>query len=218
MSSLFAVLLSWLLLYKYTLLFGVFFFSALALPLPGNTLLLATGAFASQGYMNFWIALLSVLLGNIAGDIAGFVLADIYGEKVIEKMRIKRSYLAGMERYVTRHPRITIVLSRFGGTLDPVVNILCGLGDVSLKTFVIFDIMGNAISLFVVITVGYYLGNYWQSFSGVISTIGWIIFALLAALGLAVIFRRQIGVSEWRLVRSLRSGMRRLLNNKLNNK
>ena len=211
MSSIFAVLLSWLLLYKYTLLFGVFFLSALALPLPGNTLLLATGAFASQGYMSFWLSLLSVLLGNVAGDIAGFVLADIYGEKVIEKMRIKRSYLTGMERYVTRHPRITIVLSRFGGTLDPVVNILCGLGEVSLKTFIIFDIIGNFISLFIVITVGYYLGDYWQSFSGVVSTIGWIIFALLALLGIAVIFRHQIGIPEWRIVRSIRRRIRRFI-------
>lgn len=211
MTAIFGVLLSWLLLYKYALLFGVFFLSALALPLPGNTLLLATGAFASQGYMNFPLAFLTVLVANVAGDVAGFVLADLYGQRVVEKLRIKRSYLEGMEKYVSRHPRATIFLSRFGGTLDPVVNILSGLGEVSLRTFLIFDVLGNAVSLFLVITAGYYLGDYWQSFSGVVSTIGWIIFALLAAAGIMIIFRRQIGLSESRFVLRARSHVRRFM-------
>jgi membrane protein DedA with SNARE-associated domain len=210
MTSLFALLLSWLLLYKYVLLFAVLFFSALALPLPGNTLLLATGAFASQGYMSLPLSLLTVLAANIAGDIAGFMLADSYGEKVIRKMHIKRSYLDGVEKYVTHHPRATIFLSRFGGTLDLVVNILSGLGDVSLRTFVIYDSLGNLVSLGIVIAIGYYLGDYWQAFSGVVSTAGWIIFAFLAAIGIAIIFRKQIGLSETRVMSRLRRIARKL--------
>ena len=211
MNSIAAVLLSWLLLYKYALLFGVFFLSGLALPLPGNTLLLATGAFSSQGYMNYLIALTTALLGNVLGDVAGFVLVDIYGERVIDKLHIKRSYLVGMEKYVTRHPRTTIFLSRFGGTLDPVVNILCGLGDVPFSTFIIFDVLGNLTSLFVVITAGYYLGDYWQSFSGVFATISWIIFVLLAATGIAIVFRKQIGLSESRFVLRTRTRVARFI-------
>ncbi len=211
MTSLAVVLLSWLLLYKYALLFGVYFLSALALPLPGNTLLLASGAFASQGYMSYPLAFLSAMLGNVVGDVSGFLLADIYGERVVEKLRIKRSYLDGVEKYVNRHPRSMIILSRFGGTLDPVVNIIAGLGDVSLKTFLVFDVIGNLASLWVVITAGYYLGDYWQSFSGVATTVGWIVFALLATGGILVIFRRQIGLSESSFVKQFRHRVRKFI-------
>ena len=211
MSSIAGVLLSWLLLYKYALLFGVFFSSALALPLPGNTLLLAAGAFASQGYMSYLLVFMTVLLGNVAGDVAGYALAALYGEHVIEKLRIKRRYFDTLERYVAAHPRMTIFMSRFGGTLDPVVNVLSGLGEVSFRTFIIFDIIGNAVSLFIVVTAGYYLGDYWQSFSGVASTIGWILFAILAAVGLAIAFRKQIGLSESRFFRWITRGMRKFM-------
>jgi membrane protein DedA with SNARE-associated domain len=211
MTSFAAILLSWLLLYKYALLFGVFFLSALALPLPGNTLLLASGAFASQGYMSYSLALMSVMLGNVLGDITGFILADRYGERVAERLRIKRSYLESVEKYVNRHPRTMIVLSRFGGTLDPIVNIIAGLGDISFKTFLVFDVIGNLASLWIVITTGFYLGDYWQSFSGVASIIGWIVFALLAACGILVIFRKQIGLSELTFIKRIKHRMRQFL-------
>lgn len=211
MTSLIGILLSWLLLYKYLLLFGIFFLSALALPLPGNTLLLASGAFASQGYMNFWLAFSATLLANVLGDVAGYLLTVHYGERVIDKMRLKRSYLRAMENFVARHPRSTIVISRFGGTLDPVVNVLSGLGDVSFRTFIAFDVIGNFCSLLIVITAGYYLGDNWQSFSGIFSTIGWFLFTLLAAFGVLVIFRRQIGLSEMRFMKHLKTRIRRIL-------
>jgi len=196
MSTIAAALLSGLLLYKYFLLFGVFFLSALALPLPGNTLLFAAGAFASQGYMNFWYVLASVLAGNVLGDLAGYLLAARYGERIVRMFRIKRSYLDTIEGYVRKHPRPTIILSRFGGSLDPAVNVLSGMGGVPLRIFLTYDIVGNVISLFLVITAGYYLGDYWQSFSGVISTIGWILFAALAIGGIIVIYRRQVGIKS----------------------
>jgi membrane protein DedA with SNARE-associated domain len=205
MISVASVLLSWLLLYKYALLFGVFFLSALALPLPGNTLLLASGAFASQGYMNYWFVLSTVLVGNVLGDMVGYVLAAYYGERIVHRLRIKRSHLDAMQRYVVRHPRTTIFLSRFGGMLDPAVNILCGLGEVSFKTFFVFDLLGNLASLGAVLTMGYYLGDYWQSFSGLIATVGWIIFAVLATLALLLIFRRQLKRSPAGIAGYLRS-------------
>jgi membrane-associated protein len=211
MTSFAAVLLSWLLLYKYTLLFGVFFLSALALPLPGNTLLLATGAFASQGYMNYPLAFASVILGNVLGDVSGYALAAFYGDDVVRKLRIKRSYLNAVERYVAHHPRVTIFISRFAGTLDPVVNILSGLGEVSFKTFFVFDMLGNFVSLGAVISAGYYLGDYWQTFSGIIETAGWIVFAAITAGAILVIFRRRIGLSESSLLKQLRHQARQFM-------
>ena len=160
--------------------------------------------------MSYPLALITALIANTAGDVVGFMLADKYGEWTVKRLHIKRSYVDGVEKYVTRHPRATIFISRFGGTLDPVVNILSGLGDVSFSTFLIFDFLGNLVSLTIVITIGYYLGDYWQSFSGVVSTVGWIIFAVLLVIGICIIFRKQIGLSESRLGLGMRRMLRRL--------
>ncbi len=215
MNSIATLLLSWLLLYKYALLLVVFFLSALALPLPGNTILLASGAFVSQGYMNPWLVLASVFAGNVLGDLSGYWLARRYGEVVIDKLRIKRSYLSAVEQYVRMHPGPTIFLSRFGGSLDPVVNVLAGLVDVPAGLFLAYDASGNIVSLGLVLYLGYTLGDYWQSFSGVISIVGWIMFVILALIALVVIFRKQLRLTEISFVKRLLAYVRTFTRRKM---
>lgn len=45
---------SYVLLYKYVAIALVVYSGAVILPLPANAMLLAVGAFASQGYFSFW--------------------------------------------------------------------------------------------------------------------------------------------------------------------
>ena len=82
MSNFVALLLSFLLLYKYWALFAVIFVAAVLVPLPTNSVLLAAGAFASQGYFSFWLSLAVAVGANIAGDCFDYFLARRYGRRV----------------------------------------------------------------------------------------------------------------------------------------
>lgn len=46
-------LLSYLLVYKYTILFCVITGASFGIPLPATALIMAAGAFAAQGYLSF---------------------------------------------------------------------------------------------------------------------------------------------------------------------
>lgn len=46
--------LSYLLIYKYTVLFFVIAFASFGFPLPATALLVATGAFVAQGYLSVY--------------------------------------------------------------------------------------------------------------------------------------------------------------------
>ena len=52
MTAILSALLSYLLLYKYFAIFVLVFAGSFIVPLPGNAMLFAMGAFSSQGYMN----------------------------------------------------------------------------------------------------------------------------------------------------------------------
>jgi membrane protein DedA with SNARE-associated domain len=75
MSQILESLLSYILLYKYVALALLVFANAIVIPLPINTLLLATGAFASQGYLNLGLALVLSIVANILGDCIDYTLA-----------------------------------------------------------------------------------------------------------------------------------------------
>src|SRR5271154_1887490 len=81
-------LLSYVLLYRYVTIALVVYFSAIILPLPSNAMLLAVGAFASQGYFNFWIALVTAVVANTLGDLTDYGITRKYGERVIRVLHL----------------------------------------------------------------------------------------------------------------------------------
>ena len=90
MDYLFSLLLSYLLLYRYAVIALVSFLSGLALPLPANTLLLAAGAFSSQGFMDAPVVFFVALVSNVLGDSVGWALTRFWGTKVITETHMNR--------------------------------------------------------------------------------------------------------------------------------
>jgi membrane protein DedA with SNARE-associated domain len=189
MGSISALLLSYLLLYKYYALAGVIFVSAIILPLPTNTVLVATGAFASQGYFSFGISLLVALVANMLGDCFDYFLARRYGRRTLDILHVKLpSYIERLEDFIKRHPGPTIFFTRFAGVADPITNILAGLAPIPFAIFILYDFLGNLISMGLFLCIGDFLGIYWQEFSGIFSALGWVFFAVIALIALGVFF------------------------------
>src|ERR1700753_579402 len=123
MNSILATLLSYLLLYKYIAIFLLVVSSAIILPIPENTLLLATGAFASQGYFSFIFAFIVALAANVIGDSIGYILTRKWGNKIIKEHHIKKyASLSKIDSYIRGNAGMTIFLTRFTGTIGPLVN------------------------------------------------------------------------------------------------
>jgi len=191
MDYLLTIFLSYLLLYKYAAIFILVFLSGLLLPIPSNTILLAAGAFASQGYMDTAAVFLSALVANVLGDSIGYSLTRFWGHRIITEARMKRfSAVAMIESFVRRHYGLTIFVTRFMGTPAVVVNFLSGLIRVPFRSFVFYDMLGNALDTACFIWIGYYLGVYTENYSDILSLLGWIFF-VAALIFLAAVFLRN---------------------------
>ena len=181
MSYFLTTLLSYLLLYKYSALFLIVFSSAIIFPWPQNTLLLAAGAFASQGYFSITLCFIVAQIANVLGDITGYILTRTWGYRIIKEKHIKKfSSVAKLDRYMRNYAGLTIVATRFIGTLGSLVNFLAGLAHVPFLTFIIYDCIGNALDIGLFLYAGYALGTLWQSFSGIANTASWIIAIIIA--------------------------------------
>lgn len=162
----FGSILSYILLYKYFALFVIVFAGAfIFFVVPGNAILLAAGAFASQGYMNGFLVFLCAFVANISADAIGFYLTRIYGAKIMRALHINRGgKFAKVEHYLTNYAFGTVFLTRIAGPFAPTVNFVAGFIGVSFKKFLTADVLGNLVDIGFFVGAGYVLGNYWEAF------------------------------------------------------
>lgn len=171
-----AALLSFLLLYKYAALFAIVYAAALLLPLPTNTMLLAVGAFASQGYFNFWLSLAIAIVANTLGDLTGYGITRRYGERVVRALKMHNiRFFNQLREELRTDAAVTVFTTRFAGWLSTPTNFLAGLVAVPFPTFLWWDLLGNAIEPAVALSLGYAVGNYWDDLSGIFELIAAVI-------------------------------------------
>lgn len=171
-----AALLSWLLLYKYIALFAIVYSAALLLPLPANATLLAVGAFASQGYFNFWLSLTIAVTANTLGDLTGYAITRHWGETVTHALHLhKFTFFNRLAEEFRTDAAITVFTTRFASSLSTISNFLAGLVKVPFGIFLFYDIVGNFIEPGAALGLGYLVGNYWNSLSGTFETVTGII-------------------------------------------
>ncbi len=186
-TSVLGVLLSYVLLYKYFTLFLAIFLAGIIVPIPASELLMAVGAFSGQGYLNFWLALLAGLSGNVLGDLVDYSLAKRYGPRLIRRFRLNRiKFIDQLEAEVRRDAPFMIFATRIAGALGPAVSVLSGVSGVSLKKFLLYDVTGNLVDIGGLLLIGYTVGSYWENLSDIA---GIVIAILVVAIVMFILWR-----------------------------
>ena len=200
MNSIVQAILPYLLLYKYYAIFAITFVAALAFPVPPGTLLMASAAFASQGYLSFFGVVFVGSLGNIVGDNLGYGLARVYGKQVLERIGFFRKILhsekyAEVTERITRRPGFFILITRFEVFSNLAGNLICGMAAVPYGKYLFFEVIGEVAQVLAYASIGYFLGNNWQYVSGLISRF-LLLILLVAALLVTIFWKRLTGTRE----------------------
>ena len=193
MDALLTPILSYVLLYKYITIFIIVYTGAVIIPWPANAMLLAVGAFASQGYFSFWISLVVAVVANTLGDLTDYGLTRKFGEVIIKKLKIdKVRFFLHLKEELHTDAAVTVFVTRFAGSLSSVANFLSGLVGVPFMTFLIFDTLGNIIEPLAALSIGYLVGNYWNDFSSLLSLIAAIFAVGIILFIVARMYRRML--------------------------
>lgn len=195
MNFLLQNILSYLLLYKYAALFLVTFLAALALPIPSAATVMASAAFAGQGYLSLpWVVVIASL-GNIFGDNIGYWVARVYGKPVLYKIGFRKVLespkLRGIEERVRQKPGLFVFFSRFEVIMTLSVNALSGLGKMKYSRYLFYEVSGEVFQVCIYAAFGYFFGSDWQVISNIFGQL-WIVFVLVAAFFLVVYWKKIV--------------------------
>lgn len=194
MDFLVQTILPYVLLYKYVALFIICFLASIAVPIPSGSLLMASAAFASQGYLNIAWVLISAFLGSVAGDNLGYFLARYYGKQILSKIGFRKilqsSKFKLISQRVAERPGFIIFISRFEVLATLSVNLIAGLAKTSYKKYLLFESIGTIAQVCMYGILGFLFGSTWQAVNALIGKFTIVVFIGIALI--VVVFWRRL--------------------------
>lgn len=168
--------------------------AAAGLPTPATPLILAAGAFARQGLVDWRGALILALLGVVLGDIISYGIGRFAGGWVdkltsgrravfIHRARDRFNRYGGLALYMTH----SVLVS-----LDVPSNLVAGSSRYPFPRFLFFVITGRGTWILLYGTLGYLVGSQWEQVSALIGRYTlWFGLAIALAFGAIYLWRRS---------------------------
>jgi membrane-associated protein len=134
--------------------------------LPGDSLLFIAGFLSSDAGGNVLPPLPLVVLVAVVAAIAGDQVGYLFGRKVgpalfsrPDSRLFKQAHVRKAHDFFEHHGPKTIVLARFVPIVRTFAPIVAGVGDMSYRTFVTYNIIGGIAWGAGITTLGYFLGQ-----------------------------------------------------------
>lgn len=130
--------------------------------LPGDSLLFTAGFLASQGFLDIKILIIGCFIAAVAGDSVGYLIGHKLGRKLFTKedsIFFHKKHLERAQSFYEKHGGKTIVLARFIPIVRTFAPIVAGIGAMSYKKFIFFNLFGAVLWAIGVTLAGYFLGS-----------------------------------------------------------
>lgn len=130
--------------------------------LPGDSLLVVAGLYASRGELS--LLLLNALLvpAAVLGDACSYALGKRGGPRLFSRPRsrlFRPEHLKAAHDFYERHGGVTIVLARFIPVLRTFVPVVAGMAQMGYPRFALYNVAGGVLWVLSMTLTGYYLGS-----------------------------------------------------------
>jgi membrane-associated protein len=130
--------------------------------LPGDSLLFASGALAAMGALKPWWLILILSAAAVVGDTLNYWIGYYTGPKVFlkEKSRFfNRDHLIRTHKFYEKYGGKTIIIARFIPIIRTFAPFVAGIGTMSYRRFVAYNVIGGVLWVLIFILGGYFFGN-----------------------------------------------------------
>lgn len=130
--------------------------------LPGDTLLFSAGFFAAQGKLPLPWLLLLIIGAAITGYYMGYHIGRKFGPRLFNKpngILFRQEYLRRSEDFYQKHGGKTIFLSRFVPVVRTFAPVVAGMGNMEMRRFNLFNVLGALAWGGGVTLLGHWLGS-----------------------------------------------------------
>jgi len=130
--------------------------------LPGDSLLFTAGFLASQHQLTFSWLLIGTFVAAVLGDTVGYAFGKKVGPAIFTKedsVFFNKKHIARAQHFYEKHGKKTIILARFIPIIRTFAPIVAGIGNMSYKTFISFNIIGAFVWTWAMLWLGYGFGS-----------------------------------------------------------
>lgn len=157
------------------------------IPFPSEIVLIPAGYLASKGDMNIGMIMFSGLVGSMAGAYINYYLALLLGRKILRKYGkyffINENAIEKMDSYFEKHGHISTFIGRLLPGIRQLISIPAGLARMNLAVFSIYTALGAGIWAFILVMLGYAIGENQELIDTYLKQITIIVFIALVLLG-----------------------------------
>jgi len=146
----------------FIILLGVMI-ESMGVPIPGETILIASGILVQQGKLDLGYVILFGILGAVVGDQLGYWIGRRGGRPFVLRwgryVFITPERLARAEAFFERHGGKAVFLARFVSGLRIFGALVAGISQMRWRTFFVYNALGGAVWATAVVLIGYLLGG-----------------------------------------------------------
>jgi membrane protein DedA with SNARE-associated domain len=150
--------------YGYWFIFVGLFLNNIGIPIPGDTILLASGFFCEKRHLLLWITLVCGTLGCFMGANCGYWIGLRFGYPLLFKIRwlkLMPQKIERVENFFKKYGAKAVFFARFVALLHPVTGLLAGVGKTPLRPFLFYNLVGSAAYVCLYVFMGYFFGGRW---------------------------------------------------------
>jgi membrane protein DedA with SNARE-associated domain len=166
----------------------------MGLPTPTTPLVLASGALAREGLLNWQAAAVLGFAGAILGDMFSYGVGRSGWDWAQRALSQRRADLwnQALARF-QRRAGVAVYVTRFVfTTLDVPINLIAGSSHYPFPRFVVATLAGRATWMALFGGLGYVVGSQWRTASQLIDKYSlWLAIVILFILGGALLYRRR---------------------------
>ena len=130
--------------------------------LPGDSLLVTAGVFASAGKLNVWHVIGLLAIAAVVGDTVGYWFGRRVGQPLFTRPKsllFNPAHLRRAHDFYEKHGGKTIIIARFMPVIRTFAPIVAGMGGMDYRRFVAFNVSGGVLWVVSMTAIGYVLGK-----------------------------------------------------------
>ena len=134
--------------------------------LPGDSLLFLSGTVVAASGIDVHLLVLTLLAAAVLGDSVNYGVGRYIGPKAFHRPHdtrlgrwLKPEYLERTHRFYEKYGGFTIIIGRFVPIVRTFAPFLAGVGAMTYKKFISFNVIGGAAWVASLVYAGYLFGN-----------------------------------------------------------
>jgi membrane-associated protein len=130
--------------------------------LPGDSLLFAAGTFSARGSLSVIALFVLLSAAAIAGDTVNYWVGKYLGNWLTarpDSRWIRKQHLERTHAFFEKYGAKTIVIARFVPIVRTFAPFVAGLGAMTYRTFLVYNVVGGVLWVAVFVAGGYWFGG-----------------------------------------------------------